>query len=84
MASDERPPLQLRDADGMIELGFATDFHILLRAIDHAMPEEGVLYLEGGATAPAVAAFLRARQAVEQRRDVRPRGRGRSSASTSR
>ncbi len=74
MARDQRPPLQLRDGDA-IDLGFATDFHILLRAIEHAMPKDAVLYLEGGATPRTLAAFLRARQAVE-RRDVTPNGRG--------
>lgn len=58
MAGADREPLQLRAKDA-IDLGLALDFHILLRAIGDVMPEDAILALEGGATAPAVAAFLR-------------------------
>jgi hypothetical protein len=54
-----------------IDLGYALDFHILLRAIDEAMPEDAILYLEGDATAPAVRQFLTARDAAD-RRELRP------------
>ncbi|HET6172635.1 MAG TPA: hypothetical protein VFD90_08520 [Gaiellales bacterium] len=66
MASDRPPPLDLRPEDA-IDLGYATDFHILLRAIDEAMPEDAILVLEGDATAPAVAAFLREHEAADRR-----------------
>ena len=46
MAGDHGPPAELRGAEG-IDLGYATEFHILLRAIDAAMPEDATLYLEG-------------------------------------
>lgn len=55
-------PLALRTSDA-IHLGAATDFHILLRAIDEALPEEAILVLEGASIAPAVADFLRAHAA---------------------
>jgi hypothetical protein len=58
---DDQQPLDLR-AEAAVDLGYATDFHILLRAIDEVMPEDAVLCLEGTATAPAVAAFLRERE----------------------
>ena len=58
---DEQQPLDLR-AEAAIDLGYATDFHILLRAIDEVMPEDAVLCLDGAETAPAVAAFLRERE----------------------
>jgi hypothetical protein len=74
MAGEQRAPLRLSDGNA-IDLGFATDFHILLRAIERTMPEDAVLYLEGGATSPAVAAFLRARSATGPR-DLGPSGRG--------
>jgi hypothetical protein len=61
MAGDHEP-LDLRDEDA-IDLGYATDFHILLRAIDEAMPDDAILCLEGYATAPAVRGFLRRRAA---------------------
>ena len=54
MASANRKPLDLRDRDA-IDLGYGIDFHILLRAIDEAMPKDAILALEGDATAPAVA-----------------------------
>jgi hypothetical protein len=74
MADDSPQPLRVRDED-VIDLGFAVDFHILLRAIDEAMPEDAILYLEGDATAPAVAAFLRLHDAPG-RREVEPNVRG--------
>ena len=51
-------PRELRGAEG-VDLGYATDFHILLRAIDEAMPDDAILWLEGSAIAPAVRGFLR-------------------------
>jgi hypothetical protein len=66
MASANRQPLRLRDRDA-IDLGYGIDFHILLRAIDEAMPKDAVLALEGDATAPAVAAFLREHEAADPR-----------------
>jgi hypothetical protein len=67
-------PLDLRDEDAL-ELGFALDFHILLRAIDEAMPKDAILYLEGNATARAVAEFLQAHDAPD-RREVRANSSG--------
>jgi hypothetical protein len=71
MAGDHGEPLELRDEDA-IDLGYAADFHILLRAIDETMPEDAILYLEGDATAtaPAVAEFLRAQEAADRREVV--------------
>jgi DNA-binding NarL/FixJ family response regulator len=63
MAEDQQP-LDLR-ADAAIDLGYATDFHILLRAIDEAMPDDAVLALDGHATAPAISAWLHAREPAE-------------------
>src|SRR3954470_15587137 len=57
MTGEQRDPLDLRDEDAL-DLGMALDLHILLRAIDQAMPPEATLALEGDATAPPVAAFL--------------------------
>jgi hypothetical protein len=62
-------PLELRE--DALDLGFALDFHILLRAIDEAMPKDATLYLEGGATAPAVEEFLEAHEAPG-RREISP------------
>jgi hypothetical protein len=62
--AEEQQPLDLR-ADAAIDIGYATDFHILLRAIDEVMPRDAVLALDGHATAPAVAAFLREREPAE-------------------
>jgi hypothetical protein len=62
--ADAQQTLDLR-AEAAIDLGYATDFHILLGAIDEVMPEDAVLYLEGETTAPAVAAFLREREPAE-------------------
>lgn len=64
--ADTGPRLELRAADA-IDLGSATDFHILLRAIDASMPDDATLVLEGAAIAEPVAAFLRARKAATQR-----------------
>jgi hypothetical protein len=64
MAGDQ--PLDMRDQDAY-DLGYAADFHILLRAIDLAMPTDAILYLEGDAIAPAVAMFLAQREAVDRR-----------------
>ena len=66
MAGDHGPPAELRGAEG-IDLGYATEFHILLRAIDAAMPEDATLYLEGDGIAPAVARFLREHDIVLRR-----------------
>jgi hypothetical protein len=57
MAGDQ-DTLALRGVDA-IDAGYVIDFHILLRAIEQAMPGDAVLFLEGTSTAPAVAAFLR-------------------------
>ena len=65
MAGADGEPLDLRDQDA-IDLGYALDFHILLRAVDQAMPEDAVLCLEGD-TDPAVAVFLRAHAAADPR-----------------
>ncbi len=62
MAGDPGEPLDLRRADA-IDLGYAIDFHILLRAIDETMPEDAILCLEGDTTAPAIAQFLREHEA---------------------
>ena len=74
MASDRPEPLSLPD-EAALDLGLALDFHILLRAIDEAMPTDSILYLEGAATAPAVAEFLRAHAASDPR-EVRANVRG--------
>jgi hypothetical protein len=66
MAGDQEKPLELRSKDA-VDLGYAIDFHILLRAIDETMPEGSILYLEGGATAPAIAEFLREHEAAGRR-----------------
>jgi hypothetical protein len=66
MASANREPLDLREEDA-IDVGYATSFHVLLRAIEASMPDDAILYLEGEATAPAVAAFLREHAAAEPR-----------------
>jgi hypothetical protein len=58
--------LELRDSDA-IDLGTATDFHTLLRAIDEALPHDATLLLEGGSIAAPVAAFLQAHAAPEPR-----------------
>jgi hypothetical protein len=62
--ADDQHPLDLR-ADAAIDLGYVSDFHILLRAIDEVMPTDAVLFLEGPATAPAVTAFLREREPAD-------------------
>jgi hypothetical protein len=54
----EHEPRELPGAEG-IDLGYATDFHLLLRAVDASMPDDATLYLEGDQIAPAVARFLR-------------------------
>jgi hypothetical protein len=74
MASDRPEPVHLRDEDAL-DLGFALDFHILLRAIDEAMPKDAILYLEGDETAPAVEEFLKAHE-VSGRREISPNVRG--------
>jgi hypothetical protein len=66
MAGDQEKLLELPRKEA-IDLGRALDFHILLRAIDQTMPEGSILCLEGGTTAPAVAAFLRDREADDPR-----------------
>jgi hypothetical protein len=66
MAGDQEKPLELRRSDA-VDLGYAIDFHILLRAIDETMPEDAILYLEGDATAPALAEFLRAHESTDRR-----------------
>ena len=63
MAGDQER-LSLRDADA-IDVGYVTDFHILLRAIHEAMPPDAVLFLEGPGTAPAIADFLHRHAASE-------------------
>ena len=65
MASEQRAALDLRGEDA-IDLGNATDFYILLQAIDEVMPADSVLVLEGDATAPAIADFLRAHEPVDK------------------
>jgi hypothetical protein len=75
MAGEHEPPAELRGAEG-IDLGYATDFHILLRAIDAAMPEDATLYLEGNEIAPAVARFLREHDLVMRREIASERGVG--------
>ena len=59
-------PLDLRGEDAL-DLGRALDFHILLRAIDQAMPADATLALEGDAPAPVVRQFLLAHQAPDPR-----------------
>jgi hypothetical protein len=66
MRGEQREPLDLRGED-VLDLGMALDFHILLRAIDQAMPTDATLALEGGATAPAIQEFLLAHQAPDPR-----------------
>jgi hypothetical protein len=58
--------LELRDANA-IDLGTATDFHTLLRAIDETLPHDATLLLEGTFIAAPVAAFLRSHAAPEPR-----------------
>jgi hypothetical protein len=62
--AEEQQPLDLR-ADAAVDLGYATDFHLLLRAIDEVMPEDAVLALDGHATAPEIATFLHQREPAE-------------------
>jgi hypothetical protein len=69
VTGDSDQPLDFRLED-TIDLGYADDFHILLRAIDEAMPRDAILYLEGDATAPAVAEFLRMHVAADRREVV--------------
>lgn len=66
MASANREPLDLRDSDA-IDVGYAMSFHVLLRAIEEAMPDDAVLCLEGESTAPEVAAFLCEHESAEPR-----------------
>jgi hypothetical protein len=67
MAHDHEPR-ELRGEEG-IDLGYATDFHILLRAIDAAMPEDATLYLEGSEIAAPVARYLREHD-IASRREI--------------
>lgn len=69
MAS-HRPPLRLSDEDA-IDVGDATDLYELLRAIDEAMPNDAILYLEGTSIAPGICEFLAGRAAAESP-DVEP------------
>ncbi len=62
--AEEQAPLDLR-ADAAIDIGYATDFHILLRAIDEVMPTDAVLALDGHATAPEISAWLHAREPAD-------------------
>ena len=66
MAGDHREPLGLAREDA-VDLGYALDFHILLRAIDETMPSDAILRLEGDATAPPIARFLREHAADDAR-----------------
>lgn len=66
MEGEHREPLDLRDEDAL-DLGRALDFHILLRAIDQAMPTDATLALEGDTAAPAIREFLLAHQAPDPR-----------------
>jgi hypothetical protein len=66
MAGDDGEPLSLARADAR-DLGLAIDFHILLRAIEAALPSDATLALEGGETAPAVERYLRDNAAPEPR-----------------
>ena len=59
-----REPLRLDPADS-ITLGYGTDFHVLLRAIGEAMPEDAVLCLEGTDIGPVVTRFVEVRQPAE-------------------
>ena len=78
MPGDQRKPLELRHKLA-VDLGYAIDFHILLRAIDEVMPEDAILYLEGDATAPAVAEFLREHEAEDaDRRELVANSAGRA------
>ena len=58
-------PLILDENDA-VTIGYVTDFHKLLRAIDEAMPKDAVLYLEGTPD-PDVASFLASRPAQDPR-----------------
>jgi hypothetical protein len=66
MAGDDGEPLFLRRADA-VDLGLAVDFHLLLRAIEQAMPPDATLALEGTEVAPAIARYLVANAAPEPR-----------------
>src|SRR4051812_28291233 len=59
-------PLDLRSEDAL-DLGRALDFHILLRAIDRAMPADATLALEGETAAPAIRRFLLAHGSSDPR-----------------
>jgi hypothetical protein len=66
MTGEQEEPLDLPDDDA-VDLGVAFDFHLLLRAIERAMPSDATLALEGDATAPAIREFLLAHPAPEPR-----------------
>jgi hypothetical protein len=55
-------PLLLTEDDA-VTIGYVTDFHQLLRAIDEVMPKDAVLYVEGTSVAPEVVSFLESRPA---------------------
>ena len=54
-------PLTL--AENAVRLGYVSDLHALLRAIDEVMPGDAVLCFEGTTVAPDVASFLGSREA---------------------
>jgi hypothetical protein len=51
--------ISLREEDA-INLGHVGDLYALLRALEEAMPEDAVLYVEGTSTASEIEEFLRA------------------------
>jgi hypothetical protein len=65
--------LDLSEED-TIEIGYVTDLYRLLRAIDHAMPNDAILYIEGTHIAPEITRFLDARHVHEWKDIVRHTG----------
>jgi hypothetical protein len=53
-------------ADDSLVVGYVSDFYVLLRAIDEAMPTDAVLCLQGTTVAPDVREFLEQRQAADR------------------
>jgi hypothetical protein len=59
-------PLSGLSEENAIDLGRVSDLSALLRAIDEAMPDDAVLYVEGTTFAPAVADLLGDREVTEK------------------
>lgn len=59
------------DEERAVDLGLVRDLYALLAAIDEAMPEGAVLYLEGTSIVPEIRGFLEAHSAEETQPVVR-------------